>query len=143
MNLLQHGVAWLNRQRVAHLSQPVVYQRGGESVQLAATLGTTTVEVTDDTGATVRSPQTDFIVSADALVLGGVVVVPKIGDRLFVARALGDAPDASGGDGAVGGGVKTLVYEVLSLPDGRHYRPCDPGGRMLRIHAKQVDEVFE
>ncbi|MCL2701966.1 MAG: hypothetical protein FWE88_09800, partial [Phycisphaerae bacterium] len=124
---------WLNRQRVAHLSQPVVYQRGGESVELAATLGATTVDVTDDTGATVRSPQTDFIVSADSLVLGGVLITPRIGDRVHVAHAAGDN----------GGSVKTLVYEVLSLPDGRHYRPCDPGGRMLRIHAKQVDEVFE
>ena len=136
MNMLSTGVAWLNRQRVAHLSQCVVYRRGGEAVQLAATLGATTVDVTDDTGATVRSPQTDFIVSADALVLGGAVVTPRIGDRFFVAHvsADGDAPDAP---------AKTLVYEVLSLPDGRHYRPCDPGGRMLRIHAKQVDEVFE
>ena len=127
MNMLSTGVAWLNRQRVAHLSQRVVYRRGGEAVQLAATLGATTVDVTDDTGATVRSPQTDFIVSADSLVLGGVVATPRIGDRIYVAADTG----------------KTLVYEVLSLPDGRHYRPCDPDGRMLRIHAKQVDEVFE
>jgi len=135
MNMLSNGMAWLNRQRVAHLSQPVIYQRGGESVELAATLGATTVDVTDDTGATVRSPQTDFIVSADALVLDGVTIVPKVGDRIFVTRAPDD-------DGTMSG-VKTLVYEVLSLPDGRHCRPCDPGGRMLRIHAKQVDEVFE
>jgi len=126
-DLLQHGVAWLNRQRVQHLSQPVTYQRGGETAKLAATLGQTTVEVTDDTGATVRSPQMDFIVSASELVLGGVPATPRIGDRIHVADAAG----------------RTLVYEVLSLPDGRHYRPCDPGGRMLRIHAKQVDEVFE
>jgi len=135
-DLLQHGVAWLNRQRVQHLSQSVVYQRGGEAVQLAATLGQTTVEVTDDTGATVRSPQMDFIVSADALVFaaGTMPVVPQVGDRIFVVRV----PD----DGAVGS-TKTLVYEVLSLPDGRHYRPCDPGGRMLRVHAKQVDEILD
>ena len=105
----------------------VTYRRGGEAVQLAATLGQTTVEVIDDTGATVRSPQMDFIVSGDALLLGGVAVVPQIGDRIHVPGDTG----------------KTLVYEVLSLPDGRHYRPCDGGGRMLRIHAKQVDEVFK
>jgi len=127
MNMLSNGVAWLNRQRVAHLSQLVVYQRGGDSVELAATLGATTVDVTDDTGATVRSPQTDFIVSADSLALGGVLVVPRIGDRIHVATDAG----------------KTLIYEVLSLPDGRHYRPCDLGGRMLRIHAKQVDEILD
>ena len=126
MNFLQRGIAWLDRQRVARLSQQVVYQRGGESVELAATLGATTVEITDDTGAMVRSPQMDFIVSTDALALGGVVVMPRIGDRINVVAA----------------GGKTLVYEVLSLPDGRHYRPCDPGGQMIRIYAKQVDEIF-
>jgi len=126
MNFLQRGIAWLDRQRVARLSQQVQYQRGGESVELAATLGATTVEITDDAGAMVRSPQMDFIVSTDALALSGVAVVPKVGDRINVA--------------AVG---KTLVYEVLSLPDGRHYRPCDPGGRMMRIHAKQVDEILD
>ena len=127
MDFLQRGIAWLDRQRVKHLSQCVTYQRGGESVQIAATLGTTSVEITDDTGATVQSPRMDFIVSADALVLGGVIVVPKIGDRIHVADAAG----------------KTRVYEVLSLPDGRHYRPCDGNRQMLRIHAKQVDEVLE
>jgi len=132
-DLLQYGASWLNRQRETHLSQPVMYQRGGESIGIAATLGATTVEVTDDTGATVRSPQMDFIVSAAALVLGGVVVVPRIGDRISVTSTLG-----GDGVGAPVAPVKTLVYEVLSLPDGRHYRPCDPGGRMLRIHAKLV-----
>ena len=122
-DLLQQGVDWLDEQREAHLSQPAVYQRGDESVEIAATLGSTSVEVTDDAGATVQTPQMDFIVSADALVLGGVAVTPQVGDRISVS---------SGG--------KTAVYEVLSLPDGRHYRPCDGSGRMLRIHAKQVDE---
>jgi len=124
-DLLQQAVDWLDGQRVAHLSRPVTYQRGGESVEIAATLGATSIEVTDDAGATVRTRQTDFIVSADALVLGGTVVTPHVGDRIRVA---------SGG--------RTLVYEVLTLPDGRHYRPCDGGGRMLRIHTKQVDEVL-
>lgn len=124
-DLLQQGVDWLNEQRAEHLSRPAVYQRGGESVEIAATLGATSVEITDDAGATVQSPQTDFIVSADALVLGGVVVTPQVGDRIRVP---------SGDDG------KTLVYEVLALPDGRHFRRCDGSGRMLRVHAKQVDE---
>ena len=124
MDFLQRGIAWLDQQRVKHLSQTVTYQRGGESVPIAATLGTTSVEITDDTGATVQSPQMDFIVSADALMLGGTAATPRIGDRVHVAAA-----------------EKTLVYEVLSLPDGRHYRPCDGNRQMLRIHAKQVDEV--
>lgn len=122
-DLLQQGVDWLDGQRREHLSRPVVYRRGGESVEIAATLGSTSVEVVDDAGATVQSPRTDFIVSADALVLGGVVVTPLVGDRIGVPA-----------------GDKTVVYEVLSLPDGRHFRRCDGSGRMLRIHAKLVDE---
>lgn len=122
-DLLQQGVDWLDQQREAHLSQPAVYQRGGESIEIAATLGNTSLDVTDDAGATVQSPQTDFIVSADALVLGGVMITPQMGDRISLTT-----------------GGKTLVYEVLSLPDGRHFRRCDGSGRMLRIHAKQVDE---
>jgi len=124
-DLLQQGVDWLDEQRREHLSRPVVYRRGGQSVEIAATLGATSVEVVDDAGATVQSPRTDFIVSADALVLGGIVTTPLLGDRLSV-------PASDGGN--------TVVYEVLSLPDGRHFRRCDGSGRMLRIHAKLVDE---
>jgi len=123
-DLLQQGVDWLDGIRTAHLSRTVTYQRGGASVQIAATLGATSVEVADEAGAMVRSPQMDFIVSAGSLVLGGAVSMPLVGDRIAMA---------SGG--------RTLVYEVLALPDGRHYRPCDGGGRMLRIHAKLIDEV--
>jgi hypothetical protein len=122
-DLLGQAVDWLDQMRVAHLSRQVTYQRGDESVDVAATLGSTGYEVSDEAGATVQAKTTDFIVSADALVLGGTAVTPLVGDRIRVpARA------------------KTLVYEVLAMPDGRHWRPCDGGGRMLRIHAKQVDE---
>lgn len=121
-DLLQQGVDWLDEQCREHLSRPVVYRRGGESVEIAATLGATSVEVVDDAGATVQSPRTDFIVSADAIVLGGTVVTPLVGDRISVPS-----------------GDRTVVYEVLSLPDGRHFRRCDGSGRMLRIHAREVD----
>lgn len=125
-DLLQQGAEWLDQQREAHLSQPAVYQRGSESVEIVVTPGSTSVDVTDDTGATVQSPQTDFIVSANALALGGTSVTPQVGDRISLS---------SGG--------KTRVYEVLALPDGKHFRRCDGSGRMLRIHAKQVDEASE
>ena len=123
-DLLEQAAAWLDDQRVRHMSRLVTYSRGAESVELAATLGSTTYEVTDDAGATVQAKATDFIVSAEALVLAGEAVKPQPGDRIRVT--------SSG---------KVLVYEVLDLGGAGHYRPCDPGGRMLRIHAKQVDEV--
>ena len=127
-DMLQQAVDWLDGQRVAHLSKPVTYQRGGESVEVAATLGATSLEVADEGGVTVRTRQTDFIVSADALVLGGVEITPQVGDRiLMTAGALGE---------------KVLVFEVLALPGGEHFRPADPTGTALRIHAKQIDEVL-
>ena len=122
-DLLEQAAAWLDDQRVRHMSRLVTYSRGAESVELAATLGSTTYEVTDDAGATVQTKATDFIVSAEGLVLGGGTVKPQPGDRINVPA-----------------GEKVLVFEVLDLGGAGHYRPCDPAGRMLRIHAKQVDE---
>ena len=120
-DLLQQAVGWLDGVRTSHLSQTVTYQRGSESVQLAATLGSTGYETSDDYGATVQARTTDFIVSADALVLDGQVATPQPGDRISVTAR-----------------TKTLVFEALALPGGEHYRPADPHGRMLRVHTKQT-----
>ena len=118
-DLLEQAAAWLDSVRVAHLSRQVSYQRGSESVEVAATLGSTSYEVTDDAGATVQAKATDFIVSAETLVLGGVQVAPRVGDRIAMV---------SGG--------RTLIFEVLDLGGAGHYREAGP---TLRIHAKQVD----
>jgi len=122
-DLLEQAASWLDDQRVAHMARTVSYVRGAESVEVAATLGSTTYEVTDDAGATVQAKATDFIVSANALILGGQAAKPQPGDRI-------DVP--SGG--------KVLVFEVMDLGGAGHYRPADPYGKVLRIHAKQVDE---
>ncbi len=122
-DLLEQGTAWLDGVRQAHLSRTVTYQRGVETVDIAATLGSTTYEIVDEAGVTVQAKATDFIVSAEALVLGAAITKPQIGDRIRVTS-----------------GIKVLVFEVLDLGGAGHYRPSDPHGRMLRIHAKQVDE---
>lgn len=122
-DLLEQGVAWLDGVRQTHLSRTVTYQRGVESVDIAATLGSTTYEVADEAGVIVQAKATDFIVSADALVLGGAPTKPQVGDRIRVTS-----------------GTKVLVFEVLDLGGAGHYRPSDPHGKMLRIHAKQIDE---
>jgi len=122
VDLLGQAVDWVNGMRAAHLSRSVTYVRGGESVELLATLGSTLYEVTDEAGATVQAKATDFIVSADELVLGGEPVEPQVGDSIHVAA-----------------GGKVLVFEVLELAGAGHYRPCDPYGAALRIHTKQVE----
>ena len=122
-DLLEQGTTWLDGMRQTHLSRLVTYQRGVETVDIAATLGSTTYEIADEAGVTVQAKATDFIVSAEALVLGAAITKPQIGDRIRVPS-----------------GVKVLVFEVLDLGGAGHYRPSDPHGRMLRVHAKQVDE---
>jgi len=122
-DLLEQGTAWLDGMRQTHLSRLVTYQRGVESADIAATLGSTTYEVADEAGVIVQAKATDFIVSAEALVLGGAATKPQVGDRIRVPS-----------------GTNVLVFEVLDLGGAGHYRPSDPHGRMLRIHAKQVDE---
>ncbi|MCC7409096.1 MAG: hypothetical protein IT442_13595 [Phycisphaeraceae bacterium] len=124
IDLLAQGAAWLDQMRLAHLSQPVTYERGADSVELAATFGTTSYEVTDDSGATVRAQAMDFIISAGDLVLHGEATQPHVGDRIRLTQ-----------------GTTLRVFEVLDLAGSGHYRPCDPTGQMLRIHAKQIDEV--
>lgn len=122
-DLLEQAVSWLDGVRQSHLSRTVTYQRGGDSLELAATLGSTSYEVADEAGATVQAKATDFIVAADALVLGGVQAAPAVGDRIQVSTA-----------------AWTLVYEVLALGSAAHYRLCDPSGRMLRIHTKLISQ---
>ena len=122
-DLLEQGTTWLDGMRQTHLSRLVTYQRGVESVDIAATLGSTTYEIAAVAGVTVQAKATDFIVSAEALMLGAAITKPQIGDRIRVPS-----------------GVMVLVFEVLDLGGAGHYRPSDPHGRMLRIHTKQVDE---
>jgi hypothetical protein len=122
-DLLEQAVSWLDGMRQSHLSRAVTYQRGDDSVEVAATLGATSYDVADEAGATVEAKATDFIVAANALILGGVQVAPRVGDRIQVATA-----------------EMTLTYEVLALGGTAHYRPCDPAGRLLRIHAKVIGE---
>ncbi len=122
-DMLEQAVGWLGDMRTQHLSRTVEYVRGPESVELSATLGSTRYELTDDAGATVEAKATDFIVAADELVLGGAVTKPQIGDRIRLPA-----------------GASVLVFEVLDLAGSGHWRPADPFGKSLRIHAKQIDE---
>jgi hypothetical protein len=122
-DLLDQTVSWLDGVRQAHLSRTVTYQRGSESVDLAATLGSTTYETADEAGAIVQATATDFIVAAGNLVLSGEPVTPRPGDRFLVTTP-----------------IATQVYEVLAMTGGTHYRHCDPAGRMLRIHTKLISQ---
>ena len=121
-DLLEQGASWLDDMRVKHMSRTVTYTRGGQSVELSATLGSTTYEIADEYGATVEAKATDFLVSADELILGDEKTFPETGDQIRVTRH-----------------DRTLVFEVMDLGGAGHWRPSDPYGKTLRIHAKLVD----
>ena len=122
-DLLQRGADLVDGFRASHLARLATYRRDGESVRIAAATGATVMEVTDESGVSVRTRQMDFIVSVADLSLAGQPTEPRVGDRITMTD-----------------GGRALVFEVLALPGGEHFR-TDPTGRMFRIHAKQVTEA--
>ena len=121
MDLLDQASAWLDGKRKAHLSRPVTYQRGVESVAVQATVGRTVFELADAYGVVERTESRDFLVLAADLVLGGAAVLPERGDRIRETD-----------------GAKVYVYEVMAPGKEPHYRFSDVYRRTLRIHTRQV-----
>jgi len=103
------------------MAQPVTYCRGGQSVEVQATVGRTVFEIADTYGLVERSESRDFLVTAADLVLAGQAVLPERGDQ--VREAQGD---------------KVYVYEVMAPGKEPHYRFSDVYRRTLRIHTRQV-----
>lgn len=120
-DLLAQGAEWLEAERTAHMTRPVVYQRGGESVELPATVGRTVFRVDKGYGLLERHESRDYIVLAADLVLGGATTLPKAGDRVRETE-----------------GGKVFVYEVMAPGNEPAWRYSDPYRRALRIHTKHV-----
>lgn len=120
-DLLEQGSAFLDRQRHAHMTRPVVYQRGGASVEVSATVGRTEFEQADDAGLIHRVESRDFIVWSADLDLGEGVTLPKPGDRIRETS-----------------GTSVFVYEVNAPGGETPWRYCDPYRTSLRIHTKHI-----
>jgi hypothetical protein len=122
-DLLEQGSAWLEDQRNAHMTRTVVYQRGGDSVELPATIGRTVFEQADEFGIIHKLESRDFLVLRTDLVLSGVQSLPKSGDRVR-------DPDSD----------NTQVYEVMAPSGGNEspFRYSDPYRKTLRIHTKHI-----
>lgn len=122
---LELGQAWLAQQLKAHASREVIYRRDASEVVVAAVIGRTLLQLDDGYGG-VRIERTDrdYLIQATELVLDGVTITPRRGDRIV------DATD-----------TPPRVYEVMSYGGEGAWRPSDPFGKLLRIHAKQVGEM--
>ena len=121
-DLLERSSAWLENQRVKHMTRPVLYQRGAASVEVGATIGETVFQVDDGAGALLRVESRDYLITATDLVLGGTSVLPQRGDRVRETQ-----------------GTQVFVYEVVAPGDEPHWRWSDPYRRTLRVHTKQID----
>lgn len=114
-DLLKQGLAWLSQQRTNHMTSEVSYQRAGqEPLPVPATFGKTEYDVADQTGASIRTQVTDFLMLAEDL---GVLYPPQRGDILIA-------------DGT--------QYEVLDLLGDGFWRWSDPYHNTLRIHTKDI-----
>jgi hypothetical protein len=122
-DLLEQAAGWLDGMRVAHLSRPVQYCRGGDVVHVAATVGKTVFEIDDGYGAVERFESRDFLIRTADLVLGDAQTLPQPGDRIKETA-----------------GAKLVVYEVMAPGKEPCWRWSDPYRGTLRVHSKQVDE---
>ncbi|MBE7465495.1 MAG: hypothetical protein HS116_18615 [Planctomycetes bacterium] len=120
-DLLAEGSAWLERQRTKHLSRTVTYRRGGESVEVRATVGKTVFQVDKGYGLQERYETRDYLILAADLALSGVAILPKPGDRVLETDA-----------------GKCFVYEVMAVGNEPCWRYSDPYRRTLRMHTKLV-----
>ncbi len=121
MDVLERGSAWLEDQRNRHMTRMVTYQRGGDSVDLLATIGRTEFEQADDFGVIHKIESRDYLVLTTDLVLAGAQTLPRAGDRIRETD-----------------GAKTFVYEVMAPGNEPPFRYSDPYRRTLRIHTKHV-----
>jgi len=120
-DLLEQGATWLDDQRHKHMTRTVVYGRGTDSVEIAATVGRTEFEQVDEHGVVHKIESRDFLVRTADLVLAGERTLPETGDR--VCETDGD---------------QTFVYEVMAPGSEPPFRYSDPYRTALRIHTKHV-----
>jgi hypothetical protein len=95
----------------------IVYTRGDNSVTLDATFGRTDFQAVEDGVIQIEHSDRDFIVPSASLILDEVLATPQKGDTIAVDNE---------------------TFEVLAPKGAQVYRPCDPQGTLIRIHAKRV-----
>ncbi len=120
-DLVATGVAWLVGMLQEHASQPVVYQRGSQSVAVRATIGRTDWDTQTREGYSEHFVSRDYMIPVASLVIDGSAIEPEKGDRIVET---------------VGGQVKT--YEVLGQ-SGVPPAELDRYRLQWRVHTKEID----
>lgn len=122
---MANAMAWLARKRQEADGVSVIYRRGAQSVTLTAVPGQSILRLSDRYGnSRVERTQTDYMVLAADLELGGSATEPQRGDT--IEQTLG--------------GV-TLTLKVLPPGEGEPcWRWCDENRTAYRIHTKLIEE---
>jgi hypothetical protein len=124
IDLLDQGQAWLAQQLALFVARDVIYRRGSVEIPVRATIGRTTFEQADETGAIIRFESRDFLIHRTSLVANGQIIEPSEGDCII--DVIGDA---------------TFEFELLGAGSEAMYRPSDPYHHLLRIHTQRVREL--
>lgn len=121
-DFLKDATDWLGQQLESHASRAITYTRGSDLVTLSAVVGSTPFRVDDIGQGTTRIVRSDrdYLIRADSLILNGVAVTPRRGDRIV------DSVDGK-------------TYECQPIVDGEPaWRNSDPYGEVYRIHCNRV-----
>jgi hypothetical protein len=98
------------------------YSQDGSTVELTVVPAGRTTRTETAEGAITSSKDSDFVLLASSLVIGGNVVSPKRRDKITYA-------DVNG---------MQRKFEVVSQAGERHYDPVDQYGVMIRVHTVEV-----
>lgn len=117
-DVLSDGLAALPGLLKQYAGRTVLYRRGGDSVELTATVGRTEWERADEDGLVRTWQSRDYVLAAEDLVLAGEPATPARGDQIVETI-----------DGA------EHVFRVLPAGGTDVYRWVDAGRRLLRVHT--------
>jgi len=125
MNMLANAADWLTEQRHEHLTDAVTYWRGGASVEVSATVGSSEHDVHDGFGGSIRVETRDYLIRTEDLILDDERTLPVSGDQVVEVI-----------DGT------EVTYEVAAPGQNEPcFRYSDSRRKTLRIHTKNIDEV--
>lgn len=123
-NLLQQAKTTLVDTLRTNAATAVTYVRGSDSVSLTAVKGRSNHPVTLSDGSQEEVQSIDWIIRRADLVIDGVAVEPRRGDKII--QVLGDV---------------TITHELLGDGGEGSWRYSDQFRTAFRIHTKVVGEV--
>jgi hypothetical protein len=119
MTVFSDAARWLQDNRLAHATIPVVYERDGTPHDLVAWLGRTQFEEVDNEGLVIRNEMRDYFIQISDYESAGLDF-PIVGDLIRETQ-----------------GSETFIHIVTRPPGMQHY-DRDTHRLRYRIHTKRI-----